>query len=185
MAESKPADDGIPGDDLQELLDQLDDDDQYIMEQVSTTAKQPEAAPTITPIEQSKNTEALVPVTPPPTVDIAKTFEQLDAVTNEVLQACRSDRQEAQDVIGMLRNQIDKAHNNNSDPARVYVEGLVKAIEVKSNINMTAVKIIEANAKMLAATKAGTNIQLNNSVTTINDQALDEILNDPISNEID
>src|SRR6185436_14193794 len=103
------------------------------------------------------------PVSPiPPAVDVIKYHERLDAVTDEILNACRADRQESQDVINLYRGAIDNANLAGRDPARMYVDGLVKAIEVKSNINMTAVKVLEANAKMLAATKAGGTLIQNN-----------------------
>lgn len=117
-----------------------------------------------------------------PAVDITKYHERLDEVTDEILKACRSDRQEAQDVIELLRLQIDDAINKSQSPQRMWVDGLVKAVEVKAGINATAVKIVEANAKMLAATRAGVNI-LNQNVNT-GSEDLEEVLSRPMT-EID
>ena len=50
-------------------------------------------------------------------IDVSKYLEQLDGVTQEVLQACRSDRQEVQDVINEMRRQIDNA--NLGDPDQI------------------------------------------------------------------
>lgn len=117
--------------------------------------------------------------------DSSKYLAKLDSVTDEILEACRSDRQEAQDVIQMLRVEIQKALGLNRDPSRMFVDGLVKAVEVKANINMTAVKVMEANAKMLASLKAGTNVQVNNQNVNLNgnDVDLERVLNEPMTSE--
>ena len=49
-----------------------------------------------------------------------------------------------------------------------------KAVEVKANINGNAVKVMEGVSKMIAATKAGINVQNNN--LTVSGAELDEIL---------
>lgn len=110
-------------------------------------------------------------------------LEKIDGVADEVLQACRSDRQEAQDVINMLRNQCDQAHQKNQLPARMYIDGLVKAVEVKANINTNAVKAMEAVAKMIAATKAG--IMVNNNNLQVSGSELDEILSHQPTGDLD
>lgn len=110
-------------------------------------------------------------------------LEKIDSVADEVLQACRADRQEAQDVINMLRKQCDDAHNRNTIPARMYIDGLVKAVEVKANINTNAVKSMEAVAKMIAATKAG--ISVNNNNVNVSSFELDEILSHQPSGDLD
>jgi hypothetical protein len=64
------------------------------------------------------------------------------------------------------------------------VESLVKAIEVKSNINTTAVKMIEANAKTLAATKSSINIQQNTVASAgFDSAALERLLSEPLGEE--
>lgn len=116
--------------------------------------------------------------------DVSHYLEKMDEVADEILQACRSDRQEAQDVINMLRGQCDTAHNKGGQPSRMYVDGLVKAVEVKANINGNAVKAMEGVSKMIAATKAATNVQNNN--IQMSGAELDEILskNEP-SDDLD
>ncbi len=125
----------------------------------------------------------IAPVLPQsPLVDVRKYFDRLDGVTDEILNACRSDRQETQDVISMLRHEIEQSLNQNKDPARMFVDGLVKAIEVKANINMTAVKMMEANSKMLAAIKASTNVQVNNQQVNLGgDHDLERVLDEPLT----
>lgn len=94
---------------------------------------------------------------PPPAVDVKKYLDQLDSVTDEVLQSCRADRQEAQDTINLIREEIAKDIAKNVSPGRL-LEALVTAVEVKSGINGTAVKMLETAAKTLAATKATLNV---------------------------
>jgi hypothetical protein len=119
-----------------------------------------------------------------PVVDIARYLDKMEGVADEVLQACRSDRQEAQEVINMLRTQCDQAHSKSQPPARMYVDGLVKSVEVKANINTNAVKVMEGVAKMIAATRAGLNI--NNNNVSVSTAELDEILSSTeISGDLD
>lgn len=115
-----------------------------------------------------------------------KYLSKLDDVTDEILTACRSDRQEAQEVIVLYKSQIEDALTSNRDPQRMYVDGLVQAVEVKSNINLTMVKIMEANAKMLASLKAGSSLNIKNNINVAasNDKELENILDEPIT-EID
>lgn len=171
-------------DDLKELFDQLDDEDQEAIEQ-----------PVHKPIEFKELEPALKPevikvqldnVPPPPdeiiqpAVDINKKMQQLEVVTDNILSACEADRMQAQEAIDLIRGEIERTLQQQGRPPTAFVEGLIKAIEVKAGINLTAVKIMEANAKMLAATKAGTsvNVNTNNSVSNV---SLTDILSQPVS----
>lgn len=180
-------------DDLQQLLGQLESSEpdnipETISEILTTETiadKPPE--PLLDQTEGLPKQE-LLPAEPPDVpkpLNINKYLDRLDGVTEEVLNACRADRQEAQDVILLLRSQINDAITNNKQPSRMWVDGLVKAVEVKSTVNMTAVKIIEANAKILAATKAGSTIQVNNNNVTVagGDKDLEKILDEPLTFE--
>lgn len=185
--------------DLQQLLGQLEGiEPENIPDQVAQIAE-PElgqvSEPEIGP-EQDSNAILPEPIEAqlivkdepevPRPININKYLDRLDGVTDEVLNACRSDRQEAQEVILLLRSQINEAITNNKQPSRMWVDGLVKAVEVKSTVNMTAVKIIEANAKILAATKAsGTNVQVNNNSVTVagTDMDLEKILDEPLTSD--
>lgn len=123
--------------------------------------------------------------TPSETVELEnpnqKYLDLTEDVTNDVLAACRSDRQEAQDVINIYKKAIEDAQNHNSPPARMWVDGLVKAVEVKAGINGNAIKALEANAKMLAATKAGT--QINQQINVGDAGNLDEVLQQELGSE--
>lgn len=207
-------------DDLKDLLDQLDEQDEFLpTEDDIAEAQEPEPKPepkpkpvkeeppkpeppdengpiavatgdevALRPIDELAEikdqrrfdgSEHLVPASMAEEMgtEVIKYLDKMEEVADEVLQACRSDRQEAQDVINMLRAQCDAAHNKSNSPARMYVDGLVKAVEVKANINGNAVKVMEGVAKMIAATKAGTNIH--NNTVQVTGAELDEILSRP------
>jgi hypothetical protein len=115
-------------------------------------------------------------------IQITKYLDKLDDVTDEVLAACRSDRQEAQEVIGIYKKAIEDAVSISKPPARMWVDGLVKAVEVKAGINANAVKMIEANAKMLAATKAGSTL---NQQINIGGDNLDDVLSQELNEQDD
>jgi len=188
--------DDVLDEDLQDLLDELDETDDAVDQMMEELDQQPD---TEEPEESDDDEEVLRPVdireldviTAPiesapvvpeaPSVDVMKYHDRLDQVTTEVLAACRADRQEAQDVIDLLRLQIDDAVNKSQAPSRMWVDGLVKAVEVKAGINATAVKIIEANAKMLAATRAGVNI-LNQNIQT-GTEDLEDVLSRPLTEQ--
>jgi hypothetical protein len=197
-------------DDLKDLLDQLDEQDEFLPteDEIAEVQEEPKPEPkpvavkekppkpedppkvstgdevALRPIDELAEikdqrrfdgTEHLVSETvAEESTEVIKYLDKMEEVADEVLQACRSDRQEAQDVINMLRSQCDAAHNKSNQPARMYVDGLVKAVEVKANINGNAVKVMEGVAKMIAATKAGINVQQNS--LTVSGAELDEIL---------
>ena len=198
-------------DDLKSLLDQLGDDDDHVDDPQETDDKQSKPSDSddllfpdsddIIEAEVEEQHEALRPVkqdikrldatpaldeTPDePATDVSKYLEKMEEVADEVLVACRNDRQEAQDVINMLKGQCDLAHEKSLPPARMYVDGLVKAVEVKANINGNAVKVMEGVAKMIAATKAGVNVQNNN--ISVSGAELDDILSNsgPMDGDLD
>lgn len=171
-------------DELRDLFNKLDDDDDEEISPAVTRPVEfanPEPALKPIPIEvQLDNVpvaqaeEAVVPN------DVAKKLKQLDEVTDNILKACADDRKQAQEAIDLIKGEIEGSIRNNNRPASSYVEGLIKAIEVKAGINLTAVKIMEANAKMLAATKAGTSLTVNNS-NSMASASLSELLSQPMS----
>jgi len=125
-----------------------------------------------------------VPVEPP-LVDIRKQFDQFDEVAQEVIQGTRHDRQEIQDAIDLCRSEIDKAVTRSANPSRMWVDNLTKALEIKATVNLTAIKALEAKAKLLAATKAGVNVvNTNNNAAlaasaTASDDELVRVLQNP------
>lgn len=179
-------------DDFHDLFDQLDADSPI---PISINTDVHNALPLASDLQPSDfrriddiNKTPVVQVEPPvveqPVVDIRQQFQHMDVVVDEILNGVRADRQEVQDTIILLRSQVDLAINNNANPPRMYIEGLVKALEVKTTINMTAVKAMEAKSKLIAATKAGLVINNSNSaqssVTQGVDQTLVSILSQPI-----
>lgn len=88
-------------------------------------------------------------------LDVEVYRSQLKIVTDEVLDSCRSDRQEAQDVINMLRGMITAGPG----PTKAVIDGLVKAVEVKANINQNAIRMMDTNCKFLSAIKSTVNIK--------------------------
>ncbi len=114
-------------------------------------------------------------------VDVNEFFERYDTVTGEILASCRSDRAEVQEVIDLCRERIDDCLQNGRDPARMFVDGLVKAVEVKANVNMTAVKIMDAGARLISAGKNQINIQ--NNMAAPSSQDLENLLSEPMKVE--
>lgn len=178
----------------QEILDILDNEPQIIGEadKSETEAEiipEESSSDALRPVKQNykrlDETPALDDSQATESTDVLKYLEKMDEVADEVLISCRNDRQEAQDVINMLKSQCDEAHSKDRPPARMYVDGLVKAVEVKANINGNAVKVMEGVAKMIAATKAGVNIQNNN--LSVSGSELDDILSgsEPMGGELD
>jgi hypothetical protein len=172
-------------DEIEDLEDKVEELEEPEDDEVSLSVVAPDDEEVLRPTD-FREVEIITNSTPemldeptPPSVDVMKYHDKLDQVTTEVLSACRADRQEAQDVIDLLRLQIDDAVNKTQAPARMWVDGLVKAVEVKAGINATAVKIIEANAKMLAATKAGVNI-LNQNIQS-GTEDLEDVLSRPLT----
>jgi len=138
-------------------------------------------------VEESVPEPAAVEADPEPVVNIKEQFEQFDAIAVEVIQGTRHDRQETQDAINLCRQEINKAVNNGGNPSRMWLDNLTKALEIKATINLTAIKALEAKTKLLAATKAGVQVQNNTliqnaNVSTQADKSLVELLN---SNPLD
>jgi hypothetical protein len=90
---------------------------------------------------------------------INKYAEQLEIVTNEILTACRADRTEVQKLIDNFSDRLE--HFTDGPPPKSLIDGLVQAVEVKSGINLNAIKIMDTNAKFISATKSTSNTQNN------------------------
>ncbi len=144
------------------------------------------ASEALKPIEQPiKSLDATPQQTqsPPegPTVDLRRMFDRMEDVTQNVLECARNDRAQAESAILMMQEAIETAHSLSKPASKTYVEGLIKAIEVKASINTTVVKIMEANAKMFAATKSGLQLNINNSNnSTVSSDDLVNLLNTPL-----
>lgn len=214
--EGPPQDVGELDDEMKGLLGQLDETPDYVTDRMfaDMPGVEGDASPPMTIVQTPKTTEPPAPVEAPktqevrnlvdsqiveteptsivlsplePVVDLRRQFEQFDAIAEEVIQGTRHDRQETQDAINLCRSEIQKAVNGNHNPSRMWVDNLTKALEIKATVNLTAIKALEAKAKLLAATKAGVQvgIQNNNQQTNVSTQAdnsLVELLN---SNPLD
>lgn len=180
--EAKPAEPVVDAE-LDAALDQLDES--QAPEPPAAEEKSDALRPVKVDIKRLDETPALDEAPVESSSDVIKYLDKMEEVADEVLIACRNDRQEAQDVINMLKGQCDIAHDKSIPPARMYVDGLVKAVEVKANINGNAVKVMEGVAKMIAATKAGVNVQNNN--ISVSGAELDEILSgsEPMGGDLD
>lgn len=139
-------------------------------------------------IEEIRSLDAETPEgSSSPTVDLNKFVERYEVISKEILDCCRADRQEAQDAANLCRSQIDdilKTTNNPREVPRIYVESLVKAIEVKANINTNAVKIIDSGAKLIASIKSQININNTNNNLSV-DKELSALLATPLDSEMD
>ena len=164
---------------MTELNDLFDDLDKA-SDQVPSTLDISNVAPHIISTKNDSSTSIQ-----PEAVDITKYLRRLDDVTDDVLKACKTDRAETQDLINLLRDQVENSISTGSKISTGIIESLVKAIEVKSNINTTAVKMIEANAKTLAATKSSINIQQNTVSAGIDSSMLERILSQPLGENDD
>jgi len=184
------------GSTIDELLNQLDDapvatNNGPVVDEQGPPVEELKPSDVRTLAEQPRPT--VEPELPPPqlSLDIAKISEQLETTTTEVLQACRNDRQETQDVIDQLKGAANQFLNgsgqNPGNPGalpRGIIDNLVKALEVKAGINQTAVKMIEANGKLIAAIRPSTVIQNNMNVGT-QDEDLKSILEEPMQEGLD
>jgi hypothetical protein len=134
-------------------------------------------------IQEIKQVNA--PLTPDvidePPIDVRKYHKKLDDITEDVITACKKDRAEIQEVVNLMFDEIRDARDRGHVPARGYTDNLTKLLEVKANVNMMAVKIMEVNAKMLAATKAGAMTINNNVAVAQSDDYLRKILDEPMN----
>jgi hypothetical protein len=176
-------------DDIEQLLGSLTDTPQDTTQKVSPIddIPKPSTAEALKPIEQPIPILDAIPnppsinadVTP---VDVQKMFKRMEDVTADVLQCAKDDRSQAELAIVMMKDAIDVAHAANKPASKTYVEGLIKAIEVKAGVNTTVVKIMEANAKLFAALKSGLQLQINNQNggSTTSQEDLVRLLNTPL-----
>lgn len=175
----------------------IDDEVDKLLGLIDKADEQPATAEPVKAKAQSVPSEALKPIehtikpihaTPAativpegPTVDLRRMFDRMENVTENVLECARNDRAQTESAILMMQEAIEAAHSLGKPAGKTYVEGLIKAIEVKASINTTVVKMMEANAKMFAATKSGLQLNINNSNTsTVSSDELVNLLNTPL-----
>ena len=90
-------------------------------------------------------------------------IEKAQALTELVLTNCHEDREEATAAIQMIKDLIqsqDKVVHGGT------LQRLLQAIDTRSGINQTIVKVLESQAKILSARKGPSKNITNNSTTT-------------------
>ena len=101
-------------------------------------------------------------------------------LTNLVISNCKEDRQKATDVIEMIEELIrsqDKIIHGGS------IGRLIQAIDTRSNINTTVVKVLESQAKILSARKGPSKNIVNNTQATATGDMLISILESGLKNK--
>lgn len=163
--------------DLDSLFQELDNDE--IDERINI----PDAPlETITIDDPPSPKEVQIIENTPPAVDLVAYHKMMDSVTDDVLTACKKDRAEIQEVVDLMFGEIRNDQEAGRNPSRGYTDNLTKLLEVKANVNMIAVKMMEANAKMLSATKAGAvTVNNNNMNLATGDDYLKKILAEPLT----
>jgi len=107
-------------------------------------------------------------------------YTQFQAVTEEILNNFRADRRQAEAIVQHMWEVVQSQHGA---AAQHYVQALVSALGVKTEVNANAVKILEANAKLLSA---GKGVFINLNTGSGDDQELDQVLSRPFMiNEVD
>jgi len=90
-------------------------------------------------------------------------IEKAQAITNLVLTNCAEDREEATAAIQMIKDLIqsqDKVVHGGT------LQRLLQAIDTRSSISQTVVKVLESQAKILSARKGPSKNITNNSTNT-------------------
>jgi hypothetical protein len=152
------------------ILDQLED----IREETEVTVRAIDVRSTVTNLDNTDPIEPSNAEQPKLEVDVQKYKDRLEAVTVEVLDACRADRAEAQEVIEDLKDRL--AAMGNAAAPKALIDGLVKAVEVKANINSNAIRMMDTNAKFLASIKANNTVNNNNLNLSASAEELRKIL---------
>jgi hypothetical protein len=159
-------------DDLESLFDELDDDQPDHRINIPDELETPTTNQILAPVQIEDNG---------PAIDVVKYHRKLEEVTEDVLVACKKDRAEIQEVVDLMFDEIRNDREAGRNPSRGYTDNLTKLLEVKANVNMLAVKIMEANSKMLAATKAGAvTVNNNNNMNVAGDDFLKQLLAQPM-----
>jgi hypothetical protein len=99
---------------------------------------------------------------------MAKTLADFDEASAEILGNYRSDQAQLQDAIDYLRDVVrgQQVVNGNGSVPGVYVEGWIKACEVKASLGQTVVKLLDSKTRLIGATKAAQQIAIINQNNT-------------------
>jgi transcription initiation factor TFIIIB Brf1 subunit/transcription initiation factor TFIIB len=82
-------------------------------------------------------------------VEAKQMLQEFENISHEILGNFRADRDQVEEVVHHLWEIVRTDQN----APRVYVEQLVSALTVKTEINANACKLLEAKAKMMSAGK--------------------------------
>lgn len=155
---------------IEDLLGQLDD---YTSGPPPTTSQDPPRVPVaVTPTTQVAS--------PDPVIDIREHVQRAGSISDEILSSWRSDRTEAQVAANFIKGIIDGVVANGQTPGPGLLEHYISALNVKASTNATAVKCVDSIAKLIAATRSGTQIQ-NNTLIAGNHHDLIAALERPVN----
>jgi hypothetical protein len=152
---------------------------------LSVEQPQPEAAPIPAPELSSPAVELAdvagepLPIDSPPAqdiMDLREVVKRFDGDYAEVQRNLKIDRGKVDTVIALLLQKVETGTATATD-----TESLVKALDVLTNTNGHAVKLLDSRSRLLSATKSavGALIQQNVNVGG-NDLELQSILSQPI-----
>jgi len=92
---------------------------------------------------------------------------------NDIIHNYHNDRTQVNDALGYFENEVRVARSNGAKITPAMIEGWVKLLSVKSDINSNSISILDSMAKLLSAAKNNNLIvNVSNSSTGIDLQAL-------------
>jgi hypothetical protein len=101
-----------------------------------------------------------------PAIDPARLMADFDKQADDILKKVAEDRGRARSIMVMCEEAIrPEGGPANHEAPRIFLEAMVKALEVGANANQTAVKVLDSRSKLVIALKGqiGVNINNNNS----------------------
>ena len=106
-----------------------------------------------------------------------------EALSKNILQKWEGDREQLESTIQSF---ITAMGNDPNTAARPVVEGLVALLETKINSTAIAVKLFEANSKLMAALKGSAGVVINNQNIAAggNNAELTELLSSPVEDDM-
>ncbi len=141
-----------------------------------------------TPVDTQVVTRSVVQQAGDPAAAVMALIERSrvenDALSKNILNKWEGDREQLESTIQSF---ITAMGNDPNTAARPVVEGLVSLLETKINSTAIAVKLFEANNKMMAALKGTAGVVINNQniATGGNNVELTELLSSPVEDDMD
>lgn len=116
--------------------------------------------PQTTPNDKEKNQQSsslTVQTSPPPEEDLKDSLRQLirtfPKAAQRIIDNHASDRTQVDKAIDYYETQIREARETNSKLPPAFIEGYVKLLGIKADINANANGVLDSTAKLLAAAK--------------------------------